>query len=140
MIKFLAPCLAAALLAGCGLVKAGVGGTVDELHGLDATTHRVGSPFSTIQTFWILDGASVINTQKTLDDHLVSWITGSDCSTVRASTGDRYCIDPPEAVPVVVRTAYCYKSLASVDCYDRPLVADKARFYGIRIDKVPVGQ
>ena len=84
-----------------------------------------------------LDIVSVINTQKTIDDHIVSCITGKDCSDVRASKGDPYCIDEPVPVPMVRRATYCYKSLASVTCYDRPVVSDAAQFYGIRVDNVP---
>ena len=89
----------------------------------------------------ILDGASVINTHKTIDDHLVSWVTGKDCSTVRASMGEHYCEDPPPAEPMVRRTTYCYKSLAVVSCYDQPMERDTSRLFGTRIDQVaPAGR
>ena len=86
----------------------------------------------------VLDAISVVNTQKTLDDHLMSLITGKDCSTIRASMGDHYCEEKPQPTPSIVRTTYCYKSLAKVSCYDQPLEQDSAQLYGIRTDNVPV--
>ena len=86
----------------------------------------------------ILDAISVVNTQKTLDDHLMSLITGKDCSTVRASMGDHYCEEKPEPTPSIVRTTYCYKSLANVTCYDQPVTQDTARLYGTRTDNIPI--
>src|SRR5208283_2905358 len=109
------------LLCACGAERDVAQHGVGEVHGMDATTHELGSPFSTAQTFWILDGVSVINTQKTIDDHLVSWISGEDCSTLKALHGEPYC--QPEKVkgPMVTRTSYCYKNLAGVTCYTQPL-------------------
>jgi hypothetical protein len=95
----------------------------------------VGPPLA---TFVVLDAFSVVNTQKTVDDHLVSLVTGKDCSTVRASQGDRYCIAPPPPQPMMRRTTYCYKSLADVTCYDRPLAQDAPVFYGTRVDDIPI--
>ncbi len=89
-------------------------------------------------TYVLVDGISLINTQKTLEDHAISLITGMDCSTVRASQGDHYCLEPPKATPVYIRTSYCYKSIAKVSCYDRPVETDTAQLYGIRIERIPV--
>jgi len=96
--------------------------------------HPPASPFTALL---LLDGVSVINTQKTLEDHVVSWVNGQDCSLVRASMGDHYCVDntPPPTEP---RTTYCYKSLARVSCYDQRLASDESRYVGSRVDMVPV--
>jgi hypothetical protein len=96
--------------------------------------HPPASPFTALI---LLDGISVINTQKTLEDHVISWVSGQDCSLVRASMGEHYCVDNTP-VPTVKVTTYCYKSLASVSCYDAQLAVDTTRFYGARVDKVPV--
>ncbi|MTJ82745.1 MAG: hypothetical protein F8N37_17290 [Telmatospirillum sp.] len=98
---------------------------------------RPGIPAAT--TFVLVDAASLINTHKTIDDHLISLLTGMDCSTVRASKGDHYCLEPPEQKPVYIRTTYCYKSLAKVTCYDQPFDKDATQLYGVRIDRIPVG-
>ncbi|HIJ38218.1 MAG TPA: hypothetical protein HPP80_04900 [Rhodospirillaceae bacterium] len=92
---------------------------------------------ATLPATVMIDGASVVNTEKTLDDHLASWFTGKDCSTVRASLGEKYCEEPPAFVPKIERTTYCYKSLAAVSCYDQPVQRDAARLFGTRSDQVP---
>jgi hypothetical protein len=89
-------------------------------------------------SFLLLDGVSVINTQKTIDDHIVSWVTGDDCSTVRASRGERYCEETPHPGPMMVQNSYCYKSLAGVSCYTQPVETDAARLYGVRTENVPI--
>ena len=101
------------------------------------TESMVAGSAPSFPTTAILDMASVINTQKTVDDHLVSWITGKDCSTVRASMGEHYCRESPPVLPMVQRTTYCYKSLALVTCYDQPVERDAARLFGTRVDQVP---
>ncbi|HVI52026.1 MAG TPA: hypothetical protein VM661_12500 [Candidatus Sulfotelmatobacter sp.] len=106
---------------------------------MDSTTHALGSPMSTVQTFWVLDGISVINTQKTLDDHLVSWISGDDCSTLKALHGEPYCQPKPVEVPKVTRTSYCYKNLAGTTCYTQPQPGNYQPA-GIRTEQVPITQ
>lgn len=87
-----------------------------------------------------IDGLSVINTQKTVDDHVVGWVTDKDCSTVRASRGETYCQDKPVPVPVVRKVSYCYKTLGSVSCYDRPIPQNAPQLYGTRVEDVPINR
>ncbi len=96
--------------------------------------HPPASPFTVLL---LADGVSVINTHKTLEDHIVSWISGQDCSLVRASLGENYCLDTTPPVTVKI-TTYCYKSIARVSCYDAPLPVDRPRYFGLRADQVPV--
>lgn len=91
-----------------------------------------------ITSLILLDGASVINTQKTIDDHFVSLVTGMDCSTIRASKGGHYCEEETDSGPVAIRTSYCYKSIARVSCFDQPLNRDASQLYGIRVDRIPM--
>lgn len=128
-----------ALLSGCGFGRYAVQHGVDEVHAMDSTTHALGSPMSTVQTFWVLDGISIINTQKTLDDHLVSWISGDDCSTLKAMHGEPYCQPRPAEVPKIARTTYCYKDLVGTSCYLRPLGANYQPV-GIYTEQIPVSQ
>lgn len=94
-------------------------------------------PYSPMVGLVVLDGISVINTDKTVEDHVISWATGEDCSVVRASKGEHYCLnDTP--VPTEPRSTYCYRSIAMVSCYDRRLASDETRYFGARIDMVPV--
>lgn len=98
--------------------------------------HPPASPFVGLL---VADGVSVINTGKTLEDHVIGWATGQDCSLVRASQGEHYCVDNTP-VPTVAVAKYCYQTLARVSCYDRRMPSDEARFVGTRIDNIPVRQ
>jgi len=137
MKRIVVTCLTLALLAGCGVVRNGAQHAVEGVHGMDATTHALGSPMSTAQTFWVLDGVSVINTKKTIDDHIVGWVTDQDCSTIKASKGEPYCQDYPAKVPTVSRTAYCYKNLSGVTCYAQPL-GPEYQMVGVHTEQVPL--
>lgn len=65
----------------------------------------------------LVEGASTILTDKTFTDHIVSWSSGKNCSTVRYNLGQTYCEeDEPNPTPNV----YCYRTLGDVTCYDRP--------------------
>ena len=70
----------------------------------------------TIMHFEVL---SLINTHKTIGDHIWGWITDKDCSSPRAERGEAYCRDwpgrPPPPQPV-----YCYSTLAKPTCYAMP--------------------
>ena len=60
---------------------------------------------------------SIVGTDKTIADHLISLSSGKNCSTVRRERGLHYCEeDEPHSHPEV----YCYKTLGRVTCYDRP--------------------
>ncbi len=64
-----------------------------------------------------IQGAFVVGTDKTIEDHLISYTSGKDCSSIRKEKGLTYCVeDEPKITPNV----YCYKTLGSVTCYDRP--------------------
>lgn len=54
---------------------------------------------------------------KTPVDHLVSLISGKNCSIRRNQQGLTYCLEDEPAVPVRV---VCYRTLGDVSCYDRP--------------------
>lgn len=63
------------------------------------------------------EGLSVIGTQKTLTDHLVSFSTGKDCSTIRKERGMTYCVEDEVTTPEEV---YCYNTLGAINCYAQP--------------------
>ncbi len=64
-----------------------------------------------------VQGAFVVGTDKTIEDHLISYTSGKDCSWIRKEKGLTYCVeDEPKITPNI----YCYKTLATVTCYDRP--------------------
>ena len=63
------------------------------------------------------DALTVIGTDKTLVDHVVSFSSGKNCSFIRTERGLHYC---DEDDPVVNPEVYCYNTLGSVACYTRP--------------------
>ena len=105
----------AAALGGCTVVGEPVGEIMDALVDTQAVT---GSEW-----LYVLEVASVINTDKTLFDHVVSLAYGRDCSTIRYMDGDHYCERPPRPETPL----YCYPSLGDVVCYreDNPYGAQQ---------------
>lgn len=60
---------------------------------------------------------SVVSSDKTIGDHIVSWTSGKDCSSVRVQLGQYYCKeDEPKDPP----KPYCYRTMGRVDCYATP--------------------
>lgn len=70
-----------------------------------------------LATYNIMSSAVTMGTDKTILDHIVSFSSGKDCSTVRSEQGRTYCReDEPNPKPQV----HCYRSLADVTCYAEP--------------------
>ena len=75
------------------------------------------SAYKTVGNFSIISAGVVMATDKTLADHLVSFRTGKNCSTVRIEQGRTYCReDEPNPMPNV----HCYQTLGDVMCYAAP--------------------
>ena len=72
---------------------------------------------SAIPGYAQVQGATVMGTDKTMEDHFVSLSSGKDCSIIRKEKGLTYCV---EDEPVIKQNIFCYKTLATVTCYDRP--------------------
>lgn len=68
-------------------------------------------------TFFAVEGASVVASDKTASDHVVSLFSGKDCSIVRTERGLSYCAEDEVFIEPRV---FCYQTLGSVSCYDRP--------------------
>ena len=64
-----------------------------------------------------LDIMTVVGTDKTIVDHVVSYSSGKDCSYVYVERGNRYC---KEDEVVIKPQVYCYNSLGRATCYERP--------------------
>ncbi|HEY0834903.1 MAG TPA: hypothetical protein VGE72_13420 [Azospirillum sp.] len=60
---------------------------------------------------------SLNTTKKTLGDHLVSGVTGRNCSWIKLEETGQYC---PEEVVVDRSNVYCYRTLADVNCHYIP--------------------
>lgn len=71
----------------------------------------------TVGNLSIVSAGVTMATDKTLADHLVSYNSGKDCSTVRSEQGRTYCKeDEPNPAPTVT----CYQTLGDVTCYSEP--------------------
>ena len=80
-----------------------------------------------------IQGAAVVGTGKTVTDHIVSFATGKDCSTIRKNTGRHYCEEDEVAVPDKV---FCYTTLGDVTCYERPAPYGETKR---KVGKIPPG-
>jgi hypothetical protein len=72
---------------------------------------------SSIPQFAGAEAASVVVTDKTFTDHIVSLGSGKNCSTLRTQADLTYCEEDEVAAKYV---SYCYRTLGNVTCYDRP--------------------
>ncbi len=63
-----------------------------------------------------LEGATAVSTGKTFSDHVVSFASGKNCSTVRSNSGRSYC-EENEANPAP--KVWCYRTIGKAVCYDR---------------------
>ena len=64
-----------------------------------------------------IEGGAIIATDKTVSDHIISFASGKDCSTVRIEKGLKYC---KEDEVFIRQNIFCYRTLGRVTCYDRP--------------------
>ncbi len=64
-----------------------------------------------------IEGVSAVTTGKPLSDHIVSYSSGKNCSSVRSNTGRSYC-EEEELNPTP--KVFCYRTIGSVSCYNRP--------------------
>ena len=66
--------------------------------------------------------ASLAHTDKTVPDHVATWVTGEDCSLLRYTEEDGpYCSPEAEADPTLEgRQVVCYRTLGAIDCYEAP--------------------
>ncbi|MEQ8666161.1 MAG: hypothetical protein RIC16_10570 [Rhodospirillales bacterium] len=70
------------------------------------------------ETFAVAEGVSTVASGKTFSDHVVSFTSGKDCSTVRTEQGLTYCVE--DMPKVNQERIYCYRSLGDVVCYNSP--------------------
>ena len=71
-----------------------------------------------------IEGVSLNQTGKTASDHLVSAITGEDCSALRYTKNGKYCLTDAEIAAEQARLhrpyeGTCYKVRGNVACYDQ---------------------
>ncbi len=71
-----------------------------------------------------VEGVSLNASGRTVSDHLVSAITGDDCSVLRYTKDGRYCLSDAEIAAEQARLhrpyeGTCYKVRGNVACYDQ---------------------
>ncbi|MBT4889094.1 MAG: hypothetical protein HON65_06035 [Rhodospirillales bacterium] len=66
----------------------------------------------------VVEGTSAAVSGKTVSDHIISFSSGKDCSTLRIENNQSYCVE--DEVQQIQQTLYCYKTLAAVSCYTEP--------------------
>lgn len=66
------------------------------------------------------DVATMSMTGKTMVDNIYSFVSGRDCSTIRAMNGDYYCREYLPDNTVIETRLYCYHTLGNITCYDQP--------------------
>ena len=64
-----------------------------------------------------VDGMALMTTGKTISDHLASYTSGKNCSTVRRQVGQNFCEEDDLSEPEEI---YCYNSLGNVNCFATP--------------------
>ena len=105
------------------------------------TTHHTAEalrlPYAPLTALVLADGVGIMATGKTVEDHVVGWVTGQDCSVIRAAHGGDYCVSK-EQPPKVLLTSYCYKTLAKTNCYDHKIESDEGTYAGYRQELVAV--
>jgi hypothetical protein len=75
----------------------------------------------------------LINTGKTITDHVLSYAIDEDCSMVNYEKTKHYCHEWPEVTARAEPELYCYKTLAQVECHARPEpYGNKETLVGIR--------
>lgn len=124
MIRRLAPLAAMLLLSGCAIFGR---------DGIETELGSAGDPYVLAN----LEMLSVINTKKTLGDHVATWITGKDCSTLRAQREGVWCVDWP-GPPAPPQQVYCYASLAKPSCFAQPYNEGNDRLIGFVPAPTPI--
>ncbi len=76
-----------------------------------------------------VEAISLMASDKTFVDHLVSYSSGKDCSLVNTEQGREYCVEDEKKIQ---QNIFCYRNLGGVTCYDR---ADPYHNGAARIDR-----
>lgn len=68
--------------------------------------------------------ATLMHTDKTIPDIMLSEQRGKDCSLLHAANNEPYCQsapeDPRQVLAKLAETRYCYRTIGAITCYDRP--------------------
>lgn len=64
-----------------------------------------------------VEAISLMASDKTFVDHLISYGSGKDCSIVRTEQGREYCVEDEKKI---TQNIFCYRNLGGVTCYNQP--------------------
>lgn len=68
-----------------------------------------------------VNAISYLETDKTVEDHVLSKMTHEDCSTERIFKDGHMCRDTDTGTTVAqAQPVYCYRTLGAITCYDKP--------------------
>lgn len=72
-----------------------------------------------------VEGVSLNQTDKLMSDHVVSAVTGQDCSFLKYKDTGNYCRSAAEIAEQAAKerrdlSGYCYRRRGMVTCYDSP--------------------
>jgi hypothetical protein len=78
-----------------------------------------------VAVYGAVEGIALNQTGKLASDHAASAITGQDCSFLRYKDTGNYCLSAAEIAAKQAKerrdlSAYCYRRLGLVTCYDTP--------------------
>ena len=93
------------------------------LAGLSGCTAIALAPAAAV--YAAVEGVSLNQTDKLMSDHVVSAVTGQDCSFLKYKDTGNYCrsaaeIAASEAIARRDLSDYCYRRRGMVTCYDTP--------------------
>ena len=123
MIRVAIALCMALVLSGCK--------SYPDAHSIPGSSQELGFPFSEGTSLLLLDVAVLINTDKTIVDHVMSLTSGRDCSTIRAQSSGVYCQEREPPRPPPTQPVYCYRSLASVNCFESPVYSQTDHLVGM---------
>jgi len=74
-----------------------------------------------------VSAASFAATEKLPLDHVATWVTGEDCSSLEMERTGKYCRTEEEIAadelakqPEIAMPVFCYRTLGDADCYADP--------------------
>ncbi|MGH6891603.1 MAG: hypothetical protein ACREEP_05040 [Dongiaceae bacterium] len=78
-----------------------------------------------VAVYAAVEGVSLNQTDKLMSDHVVSAITGQDCSFLKYKDTGNYCRSAAEIAAQEAKerrdmSGYCYRRRGLVTCYDSP--------------------
>ena len=81
---------------------------------LATVPHQSGLFSSAVPGVAQIEALTLMGTEKTIADHVISLSSGKNCSAVNLEKGQYYCA---EDEPIINQDIYCYNTIGRVTCY-----------------------